>query len=87
MDAFTTDWSEHYFYAFPPFSLVLRVLNKVIADKANGIVVVPYWPSQAWYPIFEKISCMKPILLGPAKNLLSSPFQDLHSLHKHLHLL
>lgn len=66
VDAFTTDWSEHYFYAFPPFSLVLRVLNKVIADKANGIVVVPYWPSQA--------SCMEPILLGPAKNLLSSHF-------------
>lgn len=47
--AFTLDWSGMSFYAFPPFSLILRVLQKMIRDKAEGILVVPRWCSQPWY--------------------------------------
>ncbi|KAJ8921724.1 hypothetical protein NQ315_010634 [Exocentrus adspersus] len=55
VDAFTMSWSVLYFYAFPPFSMVLRTLQKLIEDKAEGIVVVPLWISQPWYPIFESL--------------------------------
>ncbi|XP_046602576.1 uncharacterized protein LOC124296587 [Neodiprion lecontei] len=52
IDAFMINWKSEYFYAFPPFALVLRFLRKVIADRACGIAIVPNWPSQPWFPIF-----------------------------------
>lgn len=87
VDAFTLQWNKFTcFYAFPPFSLILRTLNKVIADKAEGILVVPWWPSQPWYPLFEKLK-QKEIYLGPNDNLLFSPFRDQHPLAKSLILV
>ncbi|XP_054009950.1 uncharacterized protein LOC128893160, partial [Hylaeus anthracinus] len=38
IDAFTMSWKNEYFYAFPPFALILRTLRKIINDKALGIV-------------------------------------------------
>lgn len=80
VDSFTFSWSEYFFYAFPPFAVILRVLNKIITDRAIGIVVVPYWPSQAWYPTFQKMLLKPPVLLGPSKYLLLSPFRNPHPL-------
>lgn len=36
VDAFTIDWGTYYFYAFPPFSMILRTINKIISDHAEG---------------------------------------------------
>lgn len=33
VDAFTYDWKKSYFYAFPPFNLMLRVLNKIQSER------------------------------------------------------
>ncbi|KAJ8930178.1 hypothetical protein NQ314_017042 [Rhamnusium bicolor] len=52
IDAFTLNWNLFYFYAFPPFSMVLRVMQKIITDRAEGIVVIPLWTSQPWFPLF-----------------------------------
>lgn len=62
VDAFTLKWNQEYFYAFPPFCLVGRVLEKIINDRATGIVVVPKWPSQAWYPVFHKLLIEEPVV-------------------------
>lgn len=89
IDAFTIDWSVYFFYAFPPFSLILKSLRKIIIDKATGIMVVPYWPSQPWYryPIFIKLSTFKPIVFEPKYDLLLSPFRTRHPLWKRLTLV
>ncbi|KAJ8912752.1 hypothetical protein NQ315_016708 [Exocentrus adspersus] len=50
VDAFTLNWTQYFFYAFPPFAIIARVLEKIIQEKAQGIVVVPLWPTQPWYP-------------------------------------
>lgn len=42
IDSFTYDWKQSYFYAFPPFNLMLRVLNKIRSDRACSIVVAPF---------------------------------------------
>lgn len=87
IDAFTVDWSQYYFYAFPPFALILKTLNKIVSDKATGIVVVPLWPSQPWYPFYMSL-CIKTIeVFSPSKNLLSSPFRSTHPLSRHLSLV
>lgn len=86
IDAFTVDWAQFYFYAFPPFALILKTLNKIVSDKATGIVVVPHWPSQPWYPLYKAL-CIKEILtLPPSKYLLTCPFRSTHPLHRHLSL-
>lgn len=53
IDALTLDWSAYLFYAFPPFSLILKCLHKIVNERATGIMVVPYWPSQPWYPFLH----------------------------------
>ena len=48
--AFAVDWSEvNLSYCFPPFALVPRVLQHVRECQARAVVVVPDWPSQAWW--------------------------------------
>ena len=74
VDAFTISWSNHRFYAFPPFSLILRALNKIIRDKAEGIVVVPQWPAQPWYPLFTDLIEGEPLILDSDPLLLISPY-------------
>ncbi|RVE44042.1 hypothetical protein evm_011340 [Chilo suppressalis] len=86
VDAFTISWHDKFFYAFPPFSLITKVMQKVINDKAEGIVVVPYWPTQAWFPLFQKLVISNIIYFEPNINLLKSPFRISHSLHKSLKL-
>ena len=41
VDAFSLSWRDITFFAFPPFSVVVRVLQKVQQDEALGVLVVP----------------------------------------------
>ncbi|KAG6456482.1 hypothetical protein O3G_MSEX009753 [Manduca sexta] len=86
VDAFTLNWNLDYFYAFPPFSLILRCLRKIIDDEANGILVYPYWPSQPWFPLLQNLIVSDVLYLNPNKYLLQSHFRDHHPLHKNLTL-
>lgn len=86
VDAFTLNWKEFFFYAFPPFSLILKCLHKIRSDKATGILVFPYWPSQPWWPLIKSMTINELILFDPHKELLSSPFRAHHPLHRQLTL-
>ena len=73
-DAFTCNWRDlGFFYAFPPFAIILKSLQKIIGDHAEGIVIVPYWPNQPWFPLFNALIISEPLFLGPSPNLLFSP--------------
>ena len=50
IDAFSLNWSTLNFYAFPPFSVIPTVLNKLMTEGAQGICVLPDWHTQLWYP-------------------------------------
>ena len=41
INAFHMSWQHHLFYAFPPFSLITRVLQKIQEEKATGPLLVP----------------------------------------------
>jgi len=49
IDAFTVNWAAHDFYAFPPFVLVGRCLQKIRIDGATGILIAPMWPTQTFF--------------------------------------
>lgn len=77
IDAFTINWSNLYFYAFPPFSVILRVLAKIKRDRAEGILVVPNWPNQVWYPLFKSLSVGEQISFNPTADLLYLPCRSI----------
>lgn len=87
VDAFTFNWHNIKFYAFPPFSIIPRVLEKIITDQAKGILIVPNWPSQPWYPLWSRLVISEKYFFGPDKFLLYSPFRVCHPLHADLVLV
>lgn len=87
VDAFTVPWNKYYFYAFPPFSVILRVLQKIRVDRAEGVVVVPWWPTQPWFPIFMQLKTSQLKKFEPATDLLISSFREHHPLSSSLSLV
>ncbi|KAI8436722.1 hypothetical protein MSG28_010205 [Choristoneura fumiferana] len=72
INAFTVPWSNLYFYAFPPFAIILKTLRKIVSDKATGVMVVPNWQAQPWYPLFKRLLISDIITLKPNQNFLIS---------------
>lgn len=64
VDAFTLNWSQWFFYAFSPYSLILKCLQKIKNDKAKGIFVFPFWPSQPWFPLLKSMSISEVMFLS-----------------------
>ena len=89
IDAFTIPWKNLNFYAFPPFSIVPRVLQKLQQDQATGICILPNWPTQAWFPVMLQLLINHPYRTYPHERLLILPHaqQEIHPLHKKLDLL
>ncbi|KAJ8914836.1 hypothetical protein NQ315_014849 [Exocentrus adspersus] len=87
VDAFTVNWNQFYFYAFPPFPLIAKTLNKIISEQSEGILVVPHWEAQPWYPTFSRMQISDPIYFHPKEDLLLSPFRTSHPLWRRLTLV
>lgn len=87
IDAFTLEWKKWFFYAFPPFSIILRVLRKIENEGSNGIVVVPLWESQPWFPLFLSLLEAEPIILEPDIKLIRSSRREIHPLWQQLTLV
>ena len=73
VDAFSVSWEHLQFYAFPPFSIIGRVLQKIQRDQAQGIVVVPNWPTQPWFAVLQHLLCQPPVELKCRQRLLHLP--------------
>jgi hypothetical protein len=58
IDAFDFDWGFEPGYIFPPFTLIPRILRKVIEDKAAILLVHPDWPGALWAPDLRRITIM-----------------------------
>lgn len=87
IDAFTITWKNFFFYAFPPFSIISRVLKKIKKDAATGILIVPFWPTQPWYPIFNEMLIEQPLKFKPDIKLLLSTNRKPHLLWRSLTLV
>jgi hypothetical protein len=57
-DAFTCDWGKELLWANPPFSLLQRVVQKIVKDAAHIVLVVPVWPRKDWYQEAENLSIL-----------------------------
>ena len=77
INAFTIGWKEEFWYAFPPFSLIIKVLKKVREEGSTGILVVPFWTTQPWFPEFKRLLISNTITFEPSEKLLNSPAFDM----------
>ena len=86
VDAFTIDWNTQGLYAFPPFSVIGRLLTKLAREGASLVAVFPLWPNQPWFPRALQMSTDYPRLLPAKTDLLRLP-QNPHKTHPFLHKL
>ena len=93
VDAFSLNWKDIMFYAFPPFSVLGWVLSKIKTEQASGILVLPLWPTQPWFPVMMDLLMDllmdHPRLVKPNPNnlLIKGNPMLLHPLHTKLSLL
>ena len=83
VDALAQDWQNLNFYAFPPFNMIGKVLNKINRDEAQGVIVVPYWPTQFWFSMFTAMIIKGPfVLFSRDEPTLSHPHRTPEQLPK-----
>lgn len=70
IDSMSTSWSNVFLYAFPPFSMVGRCLQKILQDTAECILIAPAWETQNYYPMLMNMLIDYPVML-PQEDILS----------------
>ena len=51
VDAFSVSWADENNWLVPPIFLIPRVVNHIAAFRGRGTLVVPSWPSSAFWPM------------------------------------
>ena len=72
-DAMSFDWKSVKGYAFPPFSMVGKVLQKIECDKCTIVLVVPQFRSQPWFPKMLHMLVDFPLLIRRTQRMLTNP--------------
>ena len=70
-DALSISWENLLIYAFPPLSLIHKVLHHMQNYQCQVILIAPLWPRQAWYPQLLQLLVAIPLKLPITKNLLT----------------
>ena len=73
INALTIPWKNEFWYAFPPFSLLPRILKKIKDENSTGILIISLWTVQPWFPEFQNLLVSDMITWKPSKKLLFSP--------------
>ena len=53
------------FYCFPPFACIGKILQNISADKTTGLLVVPNWPAQIWFPFLMDMLISETFVIPP----------------------
>ena len=66
-DAMQQDWNTMFAFAFPPFSFIIWVINKVLRENVEAMILVTStWQTQPWHTLLLRMSIQRPLLL-PAR--------------------
>ncbi len=69
VDALAQRWSDERVYGNPPFRLILRICRLLVRQAASATLIVPYWPSQAWWPVLRQLLADTPRVLPRWENV------------------
>ena len=82
-DAMQENWHKLFVLAFLPFSLIGRVINKILWENVEAMILVtPTFQTQSWYTLLLGMSIQRPLLLPALANLLLNPLGEKHPLVK-----
>lgn len=89
VDAFSVDWGQwNFIYVFAPFSLAMRVLSKWRTDCAEGMIILPHWPTAPWFPVMLRMLVDQPVLLPKGRRTLRQAHSDEpHPLYRKMQLV
>ncbi|XP_074624357.1 uncharacterized protein LOC141882292 [Acropora palmata] len=76
INALLMNWKPHYFYAFPPFSLLATCLQEIEQDQSTGILIVPMWTTQPWFTLLLNLLTDNPLVLPQEDSLLFLPHSN-----------
>jgi hypothetical protein len=76
-NAFTISWAGMKAYAYPPTSLIPRVLAKLRLESAEVILVAPWLPRRAWSLDLLDLCLEAPRAIPAWSNLLLQPGSDI----------
>lgn len=69
-DALSFSWAGlGIAWANPPFILIGRILTKVRREQATLAIVLPFWPTQAWWPLLLPLLADRPVVLPQRSDL------------------
>ena len=86
-DALACQWDGLLAYAFPPISLIARVITKLEQEDCKVLLIAPFWPRQPWFARLSRLLVHRPVVLPPRADILSQPSSGLlHPAPQHLHL-
>ena len=86
IDAFTTKWNNIFIYAFPPFSITWRMLQKIQKECKKAIVIAPLWTTQSWFTRIMELAILPPIIIS-SRYLKLSGTKAKHPLYLKLQML
>ena len=86
VDALSISWEGIAAYAFPPISLINRVVQKISEEECTILLIAPLWPRQHWFQNLLLLTIADPITLPRGQNLLrmigsNARYHDTESLH------
>ncbi len=89
VDTCTVSWQDDFKYCFPPFSLLGWVIEKLAMDKSDAILILPQWPTQAWFSATIGMLIHLPILLPRTPDWLTLPHAShlCHPLYPNMELM
>ena len=93
VDTLNLHWETLNVYAFPPFSLLGKVLSKVRDQGCRRMILIaPGWPNISWFWDLVSLSSQIPLTLPVQEDLVTQPFngtchRDLTNLNLHAWLL
>ena len=86
VDALSLLWENLDAYAFPPVSLLTKVISKVMNQGCyRMILIAPGWPNMPWFWDLVYLLAQIPFSLPQQGNQVAQPFNGLH--HKNLNNL
>ncbi|XP_058021197.1 S1 RNA-binding domain-containing protein 1 isoform X2 [Ahaetulla prasina] len=71
VDALRSPWPEGLLYAFPPLSIIPRVVRWILEEQAEVILIAPHWPRRSWFADLKSLSVAPLWRIPPSRVSLS----------------
>ena len=74
VNAFTFNWAGKLNYIFCPFSVIPQALAKLERERAEAVMIAPFWPAQSWFAKLTRLLVETPKMLPRGRRQLLLPF-------------